>query len=125
MKTTHVLILTALAAAIAAAVPSGAQEGRPLRTLPHGAYQCALPGDAMDEAFQPVPAEDFSIIPGSGYRDAEGVRGVYLLRGRQLIFTTGSKKGQRYHRVGNNTLRRIASDGEPGRLSCTRLGSTG
>ncbi len=125
MKTTHVLILTALAAAIAAAVPSGAQEGRPLRTLPHGTYECALPGDALDEAFEAVSEEEFSIIPGSGYRDAQGDRGVYLLRGRQLVFTTGSKKGQRYRRMGTNTVRRLDADGELGRLSCTRLGSTG
>lgn len=125
MKTAHVLILTALAAAIAAAVPSGAQDGRPLRTLPHGTYQCALPGDAQGEAFETVESEGFSIIPGSGYRDAKGVRGIYLLRGNELVFTSGPKKGQRFQRQGNNTLKRLEASGEIGRLTCTRLGSTG
>lgn len=125
MKTTHVLILTSLAAAIAAAVPTGAQDGRPLSTLPHGAYQCALPGDANGNAFKPVEAEGFRILPGSGYRDAAGKRGVYLLRGTELIFTSGSKKGQRFRRIGNNTLKRLEANGEIGRLSCIRLGSTG
>ncbi|NQX94996.1 MAG: hypothetical protein HRT64_08785 [Erythrobacter sp.] len=125
MKTTHVFILTALAACMAAAVPSGAQDGRPLRTLPHGTYQCSLPGDAQGAAFEPVASEGFRILPGSGYRDAEGVRGQYLLRGTELVFTTGPKKGQRFERVGNNTLKRLKADGSIGRLSCIRLGSTG
>lgn len=125
MKTTHVLILTALAATIAAAVPSGAQEGRPLRTLPHGTYTCALPGDAAGGAFRAVDAERFIILPGSGYRDADGVRGVYILRGTELTFTSGPKKGQRFKRLGNNTLKRLSADGTIGRLSCTRLGGSG
>lgn len=125
MKTTHVLILTALAAAIAASVPTGAQDGRPLRTLPHGVYQCALPGDAAGEAFETVESEGFRIIPGSGYRDAEGARGLYLLRGDELVFTSGSKKGQRFRREGNATLKRLTPDGEIGRLTCTRLGGSG
>ena len=50
MKTPYVVMLTALAAAIAAAVPTGAQDGRPLRTLQHGTYQCSLPGDALNKA---------------------------------------------------------------------------
>ena len=125
MKTSHVLILTSLAAAIAAAVPSGAQDGRPLRTLPHGAYQCALPGDANGNAVKPLESEGFRILPGSGYRDAEGKRGVYLLRGTELVFTSGSKKGQRFRRLGNNTLKRLRPNGAVGRLSCIRVGSTG
>lgn len=125
MKTTHVLLLTALAAAIAAAVPTGAQDGRPLSTLPHGMYECALPGDAQNAAFKTIEAEGFRILPGSGYRDAGGARGVYLLRGNELVFTTGPKKGQRFRRTGNNTLKRLTSNGAIGRLTCTRLGSTG
>ncbi|MEM6584665.1 MAG: elongation factor P [Pseudomonadota bacterium] len=125
MKTTHVLILTSLAAAIAASVPSGAQDGRPLRTLPHGTYECALPGDATGDAFTAVKAEDFRVLPGSGYRDAGGKRGVYLLRGNELVFTSGSKKGQKFRRLGNNTVKRIKEDGELSRLTCTRLSGTG
>ena len=125
MKTSHVLVLTASAAGIAAAVPTGAQDGRPLRTLPHGTYECAFPGDALNDAFETVESEGFSILPGSGYRDADGARGIYLLRGNELVFTSGSKKGQRFQRQGNNTLKRLKANGEIGRLTCTRLGSTG
>ncbi|MEM7688423.1 MAG: elongation factor P [Pseudomonadota bacterium] len=125
MKTTHVLILTALAAAIAAAAPTGAQEGRPLNTLPHGAYQCALPGNAATDAFEIVEDEGFLIVPGSGYRDAQGVRGLYLLRGDELVFTSGPKKGERFVRLGNSTLRKLTASGEKGRLSCSRLGGSG
>ncbi len=125
MKTPYVVMLTALAAAIAAAVPSGAQDGRPLRTLQHGTYQCSLPGDALNKAYQTVESESFRIIPGSGYRDADGARGVYLLRGTELVFTSGSKKGQKFRRLGDNTLKRLKADGELDRLSCIRLGGTG
>ena len=125
MKTAHVLILTALAAAIAAAVPTGAQDGRPLRTLPHGDYQCALPGDAAGDAFRIVESEGFSIVEGSGYRDANGARGLYLLRGDEVVFTSGARKGERYRREGNSTLKRMTPEGAIGRLTCTRLGSTG
>lgn len=125
MKTQHVLILTLLAATIAASVPSGAQDGRPLRTLPHGTYSCALPGDANGDATTPVKSEGFRILPGSGYRDAEGARGLYLLRGTELVFTSGSKKGQRFERRGNNTLQRLKDDGSKSRLTCIRLGGTG
>ncbi|MEL6540123.1 MAG: elongation factor P [Pseudomonadota bacterium] len=124
MKTPHILILTLVAATIAASVPSGAQEGRPLRTLPQGTYACALPGDANGDATTPMESEGFRIVPGSGYRDAEGVRGLYLLRGTEVIFTSGPKKGQRFERLGNNTLRRLNADGSKSRLSCIRLGGT-
>lgn len=125
MKTAHVLILTAFAAALAASVPSGAQDGRPLRTLPPGDYECALPGDALGNAFETVAEQSFKIIPGSGYRDADGVRGLYLLRGAELVFTSGSKKGQRFRREGNNTLKQLKANGATGRLTCTRLSNTG
>ncbi|MEM7700976.1 MAG: elongation factor P [Pseudomonadota bacterium] len=125
MKTPHILILALVAATIAASVPSGAQEGRPLRTLPHGTYSCALPGDANGDATTPVESEGFRIVPGSGYRDAEGVRGLYLLRGTRVTFTSGSKKGQRFERLGNNTLQRLKDDGSKSRMTCIRLGGTG
>ncbi|MEL6237583.1 MAG: hypothetical protein AAFQ90_03205 [Pseudomonadota bacterium] len=125
MKNSHVVILTAVAALVAAAAPLIAQEGRPLRTMPHGSYECVLPGDADGLVYEPVAAESFLIIAGSAYRDASGERGQYLLRGRELIFTSGSKKGQRFERVGANSLQRYESAGELGRLRCTRLGGTG
>ena len=45
-------------------MPSGAQDGRPLRTLPHGVYQCALPGDAAGDAFETTAIDEnlFDVI---------------------------------------------------------------
>lgn len=124
MKTTHVLILTAFAALLAAAAPLIAQDGRPLGTMPHGTYQCALPGDATGDAYEVVEAAGFVIVPASRYRSAEG-EGTYLMRGRELVFTSGPRKGEQFLRVGTNQLQRVGVDGEPARLLCTRLGSTG
>jgi hypothetical protein len=129
MKTRHVLLLTAFAAAIAAASP---MLGEPvdaqnppvpssgiLETLPHGTYECALPGDAAGKAFEVVPAEEFQIEPASRYRTAQG-SGTYILRGNDLTFTGGPKKGDRYKRVGINQLRKLDGGAET-KLLCTRL----
>ena len=124
MKTSHVLILTAFAAVIAAAGPLIAQEGRMLRTMPHGTYQRALPGDALGDAVQVMEAESFRITTASRYKSDAG-SGTYLLRGRELTFTSGPRKGEQFRRIGNNQLQRIGVDGEPEKLRCTRLGSTG
>ena len=124
MKTAHVLMLTAFAAAIAAAAPLLAQEGRALRTMPHGTYECALPGDAAGKAYRVVPQAQFKIGTASRYTSAKG-GGTYLLRGRDFVFTRGPKKGERYSRVGDNQLRIKKADGSLGRMLCTRLGSTG
>ena len=123
MKTRSILALTAFAATLAAfAVPSDAQSGGALGTMPHGKYQCALPGDAGGAAFDPVPAEDFSFSGASSYNVAAG-SGTYILRGNELTFTRGPKKGEKFRRIGENQLRIIAADGRLGRLVCTRLGS--
>lgn len=123
MKTTHVLILTVLAAA-AAAGPLIAQDGRPLRTMPHGVYQCALPGDAEGVAFKIVDDANFRIKPASRYSTVKG-GGTYLMRGRELVFTQGPKKGERFLRVGTNQLQLLKNDGAPTPLRCTRLTATG
>ncbi len=124
MKLSHVLLLTALAAGIAAAGPLLAQEGRMLDTMPHGTYECALPGDAAGEAYEVVDEESFSLGPASSYSSRAG-DGVYLMKGRELVFTRGPKKGERFKRMGRNQLQAINEKGEPGRMLCTRLGSTG
>lgn len=124
MKHRHVLLLTALAAGIAAAGPLFGQEGRMLDTMPHGTYECALPGDAAGEAYEVVEAESFSIGPVSSYSNREG-SGVYLMKGRELVFTRGPKKGERFKRMGRNQLQAMDDKGELGRLLCTRRGSTG
>ena len=122
MKTTLILALASIPAALAAfAVPGSAQSGGMLGTLPHGKYQCALPGDAGGAAYRVMPEEDFSLRGASSYRNSEGT-GTYILRGNELTFTRGPKKGVKYRRLGENQLRRIEPDGRPGRLICTRLG---
>lgn len=131
MKTSHIFLLTAFAAAIAAASPMLAEtrsgeksraplpSGGALASLPHGTYQCALPGDAAGKAFVVVKAEEFRIGAASKYRDAEGT-GSYILRGKDLTFTRGPKKGERYKRVGTNQLRKMDGRTET-KLLCTRL----
>jgi hypothetical protein len=124
MKTLHVIILTAFAAVVAAASPLLAQEGRMLRTMPHGEYECALPGDAAREAYRVVPQASFGIAAASRYRTAEGV-GTYLMRGEELVFTGGPRKGEQFRRVGPNQLQRLKEDGSVSKLLCTRRGQTG
>lgn len=136
MKTVHVVLITGLAVIVAASVPaSGAQEastmqsasvdrpsGGMLRTMPHGTYSCALPGDAGGAAFEVDDAETFRIFTASRYENAEGA-GTYILRGRELTFTRGPKKGQMFQRVGDNQLRKLKADGSDTRMLCTRTGS--
>ena len=95
-----------------------------LSTMPHGQYQCALPGDASAEAFRVVEEAGFRIGAASSYR-ADGERGVYILKGRSLTFTRGPRKGQQFRRIGTNQLSPIGDDGQPTRMICTRLGRTG
>ena len=131
MKTTHIILLTAFAAALAAGSPMLAGEhdgdtaplpsGGMLKSLPHGTYQCALPGDAAGQAFEVVEAEQFRIGAASKYRNPEGT-GSYILRGKELTFTRGPKKGERYKRISANQLRKL--DGKTAtKLLCTRISS--
>lgn len=135
MKTLHIILLTAFAAGIAAtgpvlgqpdAQPNATQAepapGGALRTMPHGRYQCALPGDAGGEAYVVVVEEEFRIFTASRYETAQG-SGTYILRGKDLTFTHGPKKGERFERVGDNQLRKLKPGGEATDLLCTRRGS--
>ena len=130
MKTVHVIALTLVAAGIAGIGPAFGQEderartapGGMLRTMPHGSYQCALPGDAGGAAFEPVADEHFRIFTASRY-ETEGGAGTYILRGKNLTFTRGPKKGERFVRVGDNQLRKLSGDGTQSALLCTRLGT--
>jgi hypothetical protein len=140
MRTRTILLLTLCAAAIAAfgsgyadaqnrkdSTPRGGfqamTDGGMLGTLQRGEWQCALPGDAGGEAFVVVPEEAFRIGNASSYRTPDGGRGIYLLRGAQLVFTRGPKKDERYRVLGENTLRKLAADGSDTKLICTRLGN--
>ncbi|EAQ30004.1 elongation factor P [Erythrobacter sp. NAP1] len=134
MKTSHVLILTATAVIVAASVPAtGRQDNAPpateaaplpsggmLRTMPLGDYQCAMPGDAGGQAFVEVSDENFRISTASRYFSSDG-DGTYIMRGTNLTFTRGPKKGERFLRVGDNQLRKLTDAGERSKLLCTRL----
>lgn len=120
MKPTDPITLAAICAAIAAlAAPA---HGEILKTMPHGPYECALPGTAAGAAWIVQEEESFTISRASRYRNAQG-RGTYLLKGDDLIFTAGPKNGQRLRRTGPNELRAINLDGSNGRMICVRVGS--
>jgi hypothetical protein len=140
MRTRHIFVLTLCTAMLAAlgsglgqaqdrkqALPAGRgtlPSGGMLGTLARGVWQCALPGDAGGAAFVVVPEEGFRIGNASSYRNALG-SGIYLLRGTELIFTRGPKKGERFRVLGANTLQKLEADGSPSKLICTRLGDAG
>jgi hypothetical protein len=141
MRNRLVILLALGAAAIAAfgqglaqaqdrkdAVPQGrpatSLDGGMLRTLQRGAWECALPGDAGSAAYVVVPEEGFRIGNASSYTSPAG-RGIYLLRGTELVFTRGPKKDERFKVLGANTLQKLAPDGSLSKLICTRLGNAG
>jgi hypothetical protein len=141
MRTRYIILLTLCAAAVAAfgsgfagaqdrdaarpaSRPLAATDGGMLATLQRGEWECALPGDAGGEAYVVVPEEGFRIGNASSYRNTEG-RGIYLLRGTELVFTRGPKKDQRFRVLGENSLRKLAEDGSESKLTCTRLGNAG
>ena len=101
------------------AAPLVASPGGKLQTLPQGRYTCALPGDALGNAFVVLPDKEFVIDNGSTYRTAAG-SGTYLLTGDQVQFTRGPMKGMRFERTGNGSLRWIEANGAPGRVRCVR-----
>lgn len=142
MKTRYIFLLVACAAAAAVFLPGkglgqeqennrdasrprasgGFAPGGMLGILRHGEWQCALPGDAGGEAFVDVPAEAFRIGTASSYNSAAG-RGIYLMRGSEVVFTRGPKKDERFRVLGENTLQKLSSDGTPTKLICTRVGN--
>ncbi|MEL7189526.1 MAG: elongation factor P [Pseudomonadota bacterium] len=107
-----------------AAMPDLRAQGGPLGTMPHGRYQCALPGDAQTSAISVVEDEGFRISQASSYKSGTG-GGIYLMQGKTLTFTRGPKKGERFERVGSNQLQKVNADGSLSKLICTRLGSAG
>jgi hypothetical protein len=103
----------ALAGTQAAAVPGGE-----IDTLELGRYTCELPGDALGPRGVHVPGEDFAVVFGSSYRVAPHQRGTYLLTGDDVLFTSGPKRGNRYHRLSQGFLRKKNADGSDGDLRC-------
>ena len=92
-----------------------------LTTMPHGRYQCSLPGNAAGAARILIESAHFRIASASSYRSAKG-RGTYIMKGRILTFTRGPKNGERYRRVGDNALQKLDAEGKPSRLLCSRVG---
>ena len=138
MKPRYILLIVLSAAALAAFVPGGAfgqdrAQSRPqsrstgpaggmLSILQHGAWQCALPGDAAGAAYVDVPGESFRIGTASSYISPQGP-GIYLMRGTEVVFTRGPKKDQRFKALGENTLQKLEADGSLSKLICTRVSS--
>jgi hypothetical protein len=100
---------------------AGAATSGMLGILRHGDWQCALPGDAGGEASIVVPQEAFSIGTASSYESPAG-GGIYLMRGREVLFTRGPKKDQRFKALGENMLQKLNADGSVSKLICTRIG---
>ena len=133
MRTLLIILLAMSGAVVATAGPvlskqeqtkilekQPAPVGGMLRTMPHGDYECAMPGDAGGQAYKVVPEEGFRISTASRY-SVDGGSGTYILRGDKLTFTAGPKNGQRFDRVGVNQLRKLDRDGTKSELLCTRL----
>ena len=96
-----------------------AAPGGPIGTLPLGYYSCELPGDALGAAGEHQPESDFAITHASSYRSATG-KGIYLLTGDRLVFTSGPFDGIKFHRLTDGFLRRTEADGSDGDLRCVR-----
>ena len=125
----HAALSLALAgltlATVSVAAPASAQSEDPggmLRTMPRGTYHCALPGDAGSDAFRVQRGEKFRIVSASRYDSADGP-GTYILRGRELVFTSGTRKGDRFDRIGSNQVRKLDTGGVATDLLCTRSGT--
>jgi hypothetical protein len=100
--------------AAAFAVPGG-----PIDALLPGTFACEMPGDATNAAGYRVDAENFVIANSNSYYTPAG-RGSYLLTGDDLVLTSGPKRGQKYHRVTDNFLRKLGPDGKESALRCVR-----
>lgn len=111
--------LLAILAATAAMAPAAATPGGQIDTLQHGQYACELPGDATGPAGIRQAEQDFTVINASSYTTPQG-RGTYLLTGDVVTLTSGPRKGEKYHRLSDNFLRRMNADGTDSELRCVR-----
>lgn len=118
MKLRRALALPALIAASLAA-PALATGGGAIGTLQIGQYVCELPGHATGPVARRQPQEDFRITNASSYAVGEA-RGSYLLVDDAVVMTSGPKRGQKFRRVSNSFLRKLAADGSDSDLRCIR-----
>lgn len=107
----RVVLLAAFAAVPAFAAPGGA-----LDTLPLGQYLCEMPGDATGPVGLRVPEADFRVLNASSYTTANGA-GTYLLRGDDIIMTSGPLNGVQYRRLSSGLLR-LVENGNDARQRC-------
>ncbi len=103
---------------VAARPARGGLDG-PIGTLHRGDYFCEEAGDALGEAGVHQPGEDFTALHDSVYRTSKG-QGSYLLTGKLIIMTSGPKQGERFLRLSDGFLRRLAPDGTETALRCIR-----
>jgi hypothetical protein len=102
------------ASAAVLAVPGG-----PIDVLAPAAYACEMPGDATNAVGYRMDEENFSIVNSNTYYTDMG-RGTYLLTGDDLVLTSGPKRGEKYHRISDNFLRKLGPDGKDSVLRCVR-----
>ncbi|MDP3907174.1 hypothetical protein [Novosphingobium sp.] len=112
-------LLAAAALLPANATPANATPGGQIGTLQHGTYVCELPGDATGPAGVTQDGEGFTVVNASSYRTPAG-RGTYLLTGDLVTLTSGPRKGEKYHKLSGNFLRRMNPDGTDSDLRCVR-----
>ena len=116
--TVAALLVLALPHSATAKPARGGLDG-PIATLHRGDYLCEEAGDALGEAGIHQPAEDFTVMHDSVYRNAVG-SGSYLLTGKLIVMTSGPKRGERFRRLSDGFLRRLAADGTETSLRCIR-----
>lgn len=113
------LTATVLATALAAGQAGSAGANDRIGTMARGNYVCELPGDAAGKAGHVQPSENFTIESASRYTSPQG-KGTYLMRGKELIMTSGPRQGDRYIELRAGFLRKLDAQGEPSRLRCVR-----
>ena len=109
-----------MAAPVFMPVLSPAHAQSEIGTIERGRYVCELPGDVRGEAGIEQPEEGFTIDSASRYSSPQG-GGTYLRRGERVRMTSGPRNGASYQIVGRDFLRKIDTNGEPGRLRCIRV----
>jgi hypothetical protein len=113
------MIRTLIVAAFLGAAASAAFAQGQIGTIARGPYVCELPGDGDIGPGRPQADRHFTVQTGSRYVTAKG-SGTYLRRGKKVVMTTGTRKGDKYQVVRSGFLRLLGPDSKPGRLRCVR-----
>ncbi len=113
-------LIAVAAIGLALTTAAHAVSGGDLDVLPKGNYVCELPGDAGDPGIaggRHQPDSDFAVFGDSTYR-SQGMRGVYLMTGANVVMTSGPLRGRRFTHIKQRFLRETNADGSPGALRC-------